>query len=808
MSPALLQSGSASAALDAVGPALWVLAHGVETEPFVSSNSITLGAIALAFASLVVAVALVVAARRRRDPNPWARRGDRLSKDLLAPYGDLLDDIEHRAGLAVFAQSQRELAKFAQQQTSFMKAVLDSIGAAICIVDRNGAILDHNARWTQLRCFADRRSPPTQGESLIKALTLCGAARGDTIRELIGPLRAFRDGQRVGHNATHRTRHGNRTEWLHAQLAPVEYPGELDAAVLCLFNVTERVEAERASREAQIHSEMLADALQSSRGALTITMDAAELATWQWDTETGHVEYGAYWPQLVGKPRRLVEPTLAELVGRVHPQEAADVKRHFEALANDDHLKGVDLEFRIRRESREYRWVHFRGQVIQESVPGVPRVMAGVISDVNDRREAQARSEALTRLLDAASAELVVLDAATLQIIEVSGDVCHGSGQAHDELVGSSLHTLLIPESFQAFIEALQSDEASTAAGAALEWRWDADEGKSRTVAGRVQRTTYLGSPAVVLHGVDVTERQQLEARLAQARKLESIGQLAAGVAHEINTPMQYVNSNVEFLKEAVPEVLDLVEQLKLTFSDSKLPAEVNRRVTQLDKMFSEAHYTDLEHDVNAALDDCAMGIGRVVEIVRAMKEFSHPGTDEHTSANLNELLASAATVSKSQWKAVADLHLDLDEDLPLVTCLAAELSQVFLNLIINAADAVGDALASAPLDDLSRLGEIWVRSRQVNAGVIIEVEDTGPGVPEEIRDRLFDPFFTTKDVGQGSGQGLAISHDVVVNKHGGSLSVASTPGEGACFRIVLPIAHENDCSAEQAKTASPGAVP
>lgn len=774
-----------------------VLAHG----DFLNAGTALFSTMALMLIGLLVGCVAVLARQRiaahRRRLTGWVSRQikkHRLEEEaaaqranpnqLIGPYSGLLDDIEQRAGLAAFAQSQKEQAKFAKQRHSFLKAVLDSIGASVCIVDRSGSILEHNARWMRLRCFVDREAPPTRGESLVLALNQCGDVRGDTLQELITPLKAFRCGERVGHSATHRARLGSRTQWLHAQLAPVEETEDLEAAVLCLFNVTERVEAERAAVEAQTHTQMLADALQTSRETLTRTMDAAELATWQWDTETGHVDYGAYWHELVGKPREAVEHTLDELLSRVHEQDAARAKATFTKAAGDESQKGVDLEFRVQLESGDYRWIHVRGRVIQESVPGVPRVMAGVVSDVNDRREAQARSEALARLLDAASAELVVLDASTLQIVEVTGNIRQMAEKSHGELVGRGLHELLTAESYEAFLRSLQAEEAEAGCGASLEWRWELGEGGSRTVAGRVQRTTYFGSPAVAMHGVDVTEKQQLEARLAQAKKLESIGQLAAGVAHEINTPMQYVNSNVEFLKEAVPEVMEIVDRLKETAADANLPGDVAGRIAQLDGMLAEAGYDELESSVNAALDDCGMGIERVVEIVRAMKEFSHPGTNDHSDADINELLRSAVIVSKNQWKFVAEVRQELDETLPAVSCLGAELSQVFLNLIVNASDAVSEA----SLDDSPDSGTIWVRSRLGDDEVIVEVEDSGPGVPEAIRDRLFDPFFTTKDVGQGSGQGLAISHDVVVNKHGGSLSLISEPGRGACFRVVLPL--------------------
>ena len=177
-------------------------------------------------------------------------------------------------------------------------------------------------------------------------------------------------------------------------------------------------------------------------------------------------------------------------------------------------------------------------------------------------------------------------------------------------------------------------------------------------------------------------------------------------------------------------------------------------------------------------------GIERVAEIVRAMKEFSHPGGTEMTSVDINAALQSTVTVAGNEWKHVADLELDLDPALPQVQCLPGDVNQVFLNLIVNAAHAIGDQQAAG-----SRAkGIIRIRTSSSDDAVVIRITDTGGGIPEEIRERVFDPFFTTKEVGRGTGQGLAIAYNVIVNKHGGELDFTSEPGVGTEFEITLPI--------------------
>jgi len=176
--------------------------------------------------------------------------------------------------------------------------------------------------------------------------------------------------------------------------------------------------------------------------------------------------------------------------------------------------------------------------------------------------------------------------------------------------------------------------------------------------------------------------------------------------------------------------------------------------------------------------------VERVAKIVLAMKEFSHPGTDEKKLVDINKAIESTITVSRNEWKYVAELHTDLDPNLGLVPCLASELNQVFLNIIVNAAHAIGDAIAGRE----GARGTVTIATRPVDDWCEIRISDSGCGIPKAIRHRVFDPFFTTKEVGKGTGQGLAIAHDVVVNKHQGTLAVESEVGAGTTFIIRLPV--------------------
>jgi len=195
----------------------------------------------------------------------------------------------------------------------------------------------------------------------------------------------------------------------------------------------------------------------------------------------------------------------------------------------------------------------------------------------------------------------------------------------------------------------------------------------------------------------------------------------------------------------------------------------------------------DLEYlmtEIPRALQQSLEGAERVSKIVRAMKEFSHPGIEEKKPIDLNHALETTITVARNEWKYVADIELELDSTLPLVPCFPGELNQVFLNLLVNAAQAIGEIVDRGK----DEKGRILVSTRQQGGVVEIRVGDTGPGIPEEIQQRIFEPFFTTKEVGKGTGQGLAIAHDTIVKKHDGQLFLESTVGKGATFIMQLPL--------------------
>jgi len=315
--------------------------------------------------------------------------------------------------------------------------------------------------------------------------------------------------------------------------------------------------------------------------------------------------------------------------------------------------------------------------------------------------------------------------------------------------------------------------------------------GRNRTVLTVKTPVSNEQGEVIGVLGVftDITERKRAEEALCQterqlrlAQKLESIGQLAAGIAHEINTPIQYIGDNATFLDQAFRDLAPFLNSHKRI--EAALVNSPERALgEELGRISLEVDIDYLRDEVPKAIAQLSEGVGHVARIVRAMKEFSHQGPAEKTPVDLNRAIESTVLVSKNEWKYVADLTTNLDPNLPPVPCIGGEFNQVMLNLIVNAAHAIADVQKVT-----GKKGLIDISTHRNAEWAEIRVRDTGSGIPEAIQSKVFDPFFTTKGVGKGTGQGLAIAHGVIVQKHRGTLSFESQVGTGTTFLIQLPL--------------------
>jgi len=292
------------------------------------------------------------------------------------------------------------------------------------------------------------------------------------------------------------------------------------------------------------------------------------------------------------------------------------------------------------------------------------------------------------------------------------------------------------------------------------------------------------------------TERDELTARLIQNQKLEAVGALAAGIAHEINTPTQFVGDNTRFLEDSFRDLLPALERANelVEVVGAGGDAEALRASAAATKQaFANADVDYLQEEVPLALAQSLEGIDRVSRIVRAMKEFSHPGSEGKSMVDLNRAIDSTITVATNEWKYVSTVETDFDPTLPPAPCIPQAFNQVILNLLVNAAHAIESVVGES-----GEKGVIRIATCFEGEHAVVTIQDSGKGIPESIRSRIFDPFFTTKDVGKGTGQGLSLAHRVIVGEHGGSLDLKSAEGEGAKFEIRLPLV-ETEGEAEAA---------
>jgi PAS domain S-box-containing protein len=315
-----------------------------------------------------------------------------------------------------------------------------------------------------------------------------------------------------------------------------------------------------------------------------------------------------------------------------------------------------------------------------------------------------------------------------------------------------------------------------------IECRWKHADGTWRDIESvYANRCADPRIGGFVISARDVTRRNQLQRELRRSQKLESVGQLASGIAHEINTPVQFVADNFRFFETAFEKAFVLIEAYRAALAPDRPPLSWEERCAVAAAAERVADVDYLRQEVPAALREVRDGIERISSIVRAMRAFGHPDDAQQAPADLNECLRNTLTVARNELKYVADVMTDFG-DLPPVRCYRGDMNQVFLNLLVNAAHAIGETVARG------EKGTITVRSRRDGDHAVVSIADTGPGIPETIRDRIFDPFFTTKEVGKGTGQGLALARSVVVERHRGSLTFESHVGEGTTFYVRLPI--------------------
>jgi two-component system, NtrC family, sensor kinase len=458
---------------------------------------------------------------------------------------------------------------------------------------------------------------------------------------------------------------------------------------------------------------------------------------------------------------------------------------------------GQPVISKVERVSRsgESRWMATTKVPVLAGMPPV-QMIVGISRDVTEWKqmveEMEAREASFRLLFSAIPHAIFVCDVETLEIVEVNDAACRTYGYSAEEFLRMYL-TDIYPADDHARLKRTVRELGPTNPWRGLR-KHVSKEGRILDVEIADHFLEFHGRGAILVTAQDVTEQKRLELELRHAQRLEAVGQLAAGIAHEINTPIQYVGDNLRFLRDAFEErqaILAQYERLVEAASAAKILPEI---VEAIYAARNNADLQYLEDEIPKALLQSLDGVERVATIVRAMKSFAHPGGDEKRPADLNKALADALIVARNELKYVAEVVTDFGE-LPPVCCHIGDLNQVFLNLLVNAAHAIGDVMKTS-----GARGEICVRTRCQEGEAVISVSDTGCGIAPQIGSRVFDPFFTTKEVGKGTGQGLAIARNIVVEKHGGRIAFEPNPPRGTTFIVSLPL--------DGAKGAGEGAQP
>lgn len=460
-----------------------------------------------------------------------------------------------------------------------------------------------------------------------------------------------------------------------------------------------------------------------------------------------------------------------------HPDDL-DRSRHAAVQFMRGEVSAVDMEKRYIRGDGQILWARVRIVPAKDSAGNISHFLTQ-IEDITLRKLAEDRlraSEERYRELFENASDLVCTFDLDLRFTSINRLAEMTTGYTRDEAVQMTLCQLIDP-SRCASVRAMITGMAAGSPPAKFEIDIRTKDG-GRVTLEVSPRLICRDGAAVGVQAIarDITGRDLAEMELRQAQKLESVGRLASGIAHEINTPMQFIGDNVRFLKDSFQEIQALLLGLH-ALCESAGPAFA-AELTSLEEKLNIGY---LLGEIPEALVQTEEGVERVVTIVRAMKEFAHPENRGHVRADLNKALLNTLSVARNELKYVADVETDFGE-LPMVVCSVSDLNQVFLNLLVNAAHAIGDVVSKS-----GQKGNIRIHTAAEGDHVLISIADNGAGIPEAIRDRIFDPFFTTKEVGRGTGQGLAIAR-AVVDRHRGSLTFQSEVGRGTTFFLRLPV--------------------
>jgi signal transduction histidine kinase/CheY-like chemotaxis protein len=462
----------------------------------------------------------------------------------------------------------------------------------------------------------------------------------------------------------------------------------------------------------------------------------------------------------------------------IHPDDLSKIYSCNIDLNNDDKDYMNVLTYRFKNSKNEYRWVddYLWKEEGENSGRNYQGVMVDVTNQVNANMVMQENKAFMDAVLKGIKAAIIIVDPETRSIRSMN-DEAQKLLQFDDEnFLNCPIE--LCPAVSDIFAAQQPSPEILI----------EHSDGTKIPAGKIVLEIVWKRKPHKAVILFDISEQKNLERQLSIAQKLESIGSLAAGIAHEINTPIQYIGDNARFLMQSFGAMLEMLESSQSLATKSPADADFAETFSRFSENIANSDLEFFKEEVPAAIDQSIEGVDRVASIVRAMKKFSHPGREDKQPVDINNAIENTITIARNEWKYYSEVVTNFDTELPYVPCYPGDFNQVILNLLVNAAQAI-----ESKMKDTGKKGEINISTQYLGKIARVVIKDNGGGIAEEIRHKVFDPFFTTKDIGKGTGQGLAIAHQVIVKKHSGRIYFEVEKGVGTSFIVEIPIETESE---------------
>lgn len=539
------------------------------------------------------------------------------------------------------------------------------------------------------------------------------------------------------------------------------------------LELVEFIESISQSIEITLNRESLVQKLQERDDIFRESQEVAKIIGWEYNIANKVFSFTGSGINVVPKDS-LGNYTIKSLLAVVHKNDIHKITSLFSNMRSKNRNVTYEESFKIQLNSKsDVTYVRTSFHIIKKNEQVIVR---GIFQDITDREltliQVEENELFLDTILSRLKAAIVIIDSSKNKVVHINQEMTSLMGDESKSLIGIKGTRFLSTHYFKSIPVENNSSNNNDVEEALLK----INNGTFRPVRKVIITTPWHGSKHFIVVLFDITREKTMERRLQHKQKMESMGLLSEGIAQEIHTPVQFIGDNLQFISDSYNDLHELIENLEDILKGNNLGNRVNDIKDEIDYQF-------ITEELPLAINQSQVGLNRIAKIIYAMQNFSHSNQENMVWADINDLIETSLTVAQNEWKYVAEMETDFDTSLPNVKCRADEIQQVFLNLIVNSAYAIKNAMK-----DSNDLGKITIRSAKKDNSVVISIKDSGGGIPKAYYNRVFDPFFTTKSSKDGTGQGLAIAYSVVVKKHNGMIRFDTKEGVGTTFFITLPI--------------------